>query len=96
MTLREELERRVGKLDDRLYRRLLDMALDDLRQYDVLTPLQTAILVNGEQYPPNDSTHVWLAQTRQRLLDAMVVLWDILRRRGMLDGSPLRNPPPPG
>lgn len=96
MMLREELERRVGKLDDRMYQRLLDMALDDLRQYCTLTPLQMSILVNGEPYPPNDSAHEWLAKTRQRLLDAMVVLWDILRRRGMLDGSPLRNPPPPG
>ena len=96
MTLQEELERKVGKMDERMYQRLLGMALDDLRQYHALTPVETAIVLNGERYPPNDSTHERLAQVRQRLLDAMAVLWDILQRRGILDGKPLRDLPPPG
>lgn len=83
LTLREELESKTGSMDDRAYGRLLSLALDDLRQYNSLTSDQLLCLTHDIRFPPNDSAHERIALARDRLLDTMVMLWDILRRRGI-------------
>ena len=70
-------------MDDGAYGRLLSLALDDLRQYDLLSYDQLLCLTHDMRFPPNDSAHERIALARGRLLDTMVMLWDILRRRGI-------------
>ena len=81
MTLREELEQRTGKLEDRVYRHIFDMALDDQKQFKKLTQDELNIILNSVNYPPNDKEQERLAQLRERILEAMEILTDIISRR---------------
>lgn len=81
MNLREELEQRTGKLEDRVYRHIFDMALDDQKQFKKLSKDELNSILNPVNYPPNDKEQERLAQLRERILEAMEILTDIISRR---------------
>jgi hypothetical protein len=83
LNLRELFEARNGKLDDGQYRHLLHLALDDQRQYAHLSDEDVRALEDPARYPPNTHDTERLDGLRERLLEAMEIIWDILKRRSL-------------
>jgi hypothetical protein len=86
LTLREQFEERNGKLEDGQYEHILTLALDDQKQYIRLTDAEMAALMDPALLPPDSEDAERLAEIRERLLESMEIIADIVTRR-RLHGS---------
>lgn len=81
LSLRERFEALNGKLTDEQYAHVLELALDDQRQYVKLTEEELNMLLDPERFPPNSRDTERLDEIRERLLETMAVVADIVKRR---------------
>jgi hypothetical protein len=81
LNLRELFEARYGKLGDEQYNHVFRLALDDQKQYVDLTQEEINALVDPAAYPPNSRGMERLDEIRERLLEAMGIIADIVKRR---------------
>jgi hypothetical protein len=80
LTLRDELEQRTGKLEDHIYSHILGMALDDISQYKKLSQDELHSILYPANHLPDDTRYELLEQMKERMLEAMEILSDIVRR----------------
>lgn len=83
MGLRELFEARCGKMDDGLFNHVLELALDDQKQYVKLTDDEAKMLLDPVAYPPNSHETERIDELRGNLLDAMAIIAGIVERRKM-------------
>lgn len=81
MNLREQFELRQGKIGDRIYQHVLDLALDDQKQYVCLTQEELNALLYPVEYPASTCENERLDEIRERLLESMAIIVDIIIRR---------------
>lgn len=86
LTLREQFEARTGKLDDGRYEHILELALDDQKQYVHLSGTEMAALLDPALLPKENGNAGRLDEIRERLLESMEIIADIVIRR-RLHGS---------
>lgn len=86
MTLRELFEARNGKHEDGQYEHILEYALDDQKQYIHLSGTEMAALMNPSLLPEGSADAERLGEVRERLLESMGIIADIVTRR-KLHGS---------
>jgi hypothetical protein len=91
MNLRERFEALNGKTGDDVFNHVLAMALDDQKQYVKLTQAEIDILLDPEKYPPNSRDTERLDEIRERLLEAMEITANLLKRRNITVNN-ARNP----
>ncbi len=82
MTLREQFELRCGKTGDDLYQHVLTLALDDQRQYVHLTDDELNWLLDPAQFPPSNHQTERLDEVRERLLESMEIIYELVLRIG--------------
>jgi hypothetical protein len=81
LNLREIFEARCGYLDDGLYNHVLELALDDQKQYVKLTDEEVKMLLDPAAYPPNSAETGRIDEMRERLLETMAIIAHIVERR---------------
>jgi hypothetical protein len=81
--LRELFEARCGSMDDGLYNHVLELALDDQKQYVKLTDKEVRMLLDPAAYPPNSNETERIDEIRERLLETMAIIAHIVERRKM-------------
>lgn len=80
MTLRARFEARCGKAEDGFYRHVLELALDDQKQYIHLTDTELNAVMDPVQYPPSNSETERIDEIRARLLESMEIIAGIVER----------------
>lgn len=81
LNLRERFEALNGKLTDEQYNHVLELALDDQKQYVHLADAEINALADPERFPPNSRDTERIDEIRVRLLESMAIIADILKRR---------------
>lgn len=81
LNLREQYEALNGKIDDRLYNHILELALDDQKQYVNLTGEELRAILDPALFPPDNRESERLDEIRERLLESMEIIADIVTRR---------------
>lgn len=81
MNLREMFEAQNGKFTDELYSHVLELALDDQKQYVALSDAEINTLIDPVNFPPDSHDAERLDEIRKRLLEAMAIIADIVKRR---------------
>jgi hypothetical protein len=81
LNLREEFEKRNGKLEDKVYDHILQLALDDQKQYITLSQTEMDTIVDPGRFAPSTHDNERLNEIRERLLESMGIIADIVTRR---------------
>ena len=80
MNLRERFEQRYGKVTDELFQHVLDLALDDQREFIRLSGRDLDAVMDPAAFPPSNSETERIDEIRERLLEAMEIIADIVQR----------------
>jgi len=80
LNLRERFEQRCGKVSDELYRHVLDLALDDQKQFIHLSEQDLDAVMDPVAFPPSNSATERIDEIRERLLESMEIIADIVQR----------------
>lgn len=81
MKLREQFETRYGKAEDSLFDHVLELALDDQKQYVRLSPQELDAVLDPVAFPPSNHDSERIDEIRERLLEAMGIIMDIVTRK---------------